>query len=85
MIDLNDDLNPIMITKDAYDTALEHLLTTPFRMVPYFDPGVWGGQGRKEVCNLDRNEKIFLSLMAFEENSVKFDFGGKIIELPTKI
>ena len=86
VIDLNDDLNPIMITKDAYDTALEHLLTTPFRMVPYFDPGVWGGQWMKEVCNLDRNEKNFA--WSFdgipEENSVKFDFGGKIIELPTQ-
>lgn len=86
VIDLNDDLNPVMITKNAYDAALEHLLTTPFRMVPYFDPGVWGGQWMKEVCNLDKRKQNYA--WSFdgvpEENSVKFDFGGKVIELPTQ-
>lgn len=86
VIDLNNDDAPVMITADAYNHALDYLLTTPFRMVPYFDPGVWGGQWMKEVCNLDPSAKNYA--WSFdgvpEENSVKFDFNGKVIELPTQ-
>ncbi|MCK9537021.1 MAG: class I mannose-6-phosphate isomerase [Bacilli bacterium] len=74
----------VMITKDAYDAALHLLTTKPFRLVPYFDPGVWGGQWMKEVCNLEENGSNYA--WSFdgvpEENSLKFSFGGKIIELP---
>ncbi len=76
--------SPVMMTKNAYFHALDHLLTRPFRMVPYFDPGVWGGQWMKEVCNLDPSEKNYA--WSFdgvpEENSIKLGFNEGIFEIP---
>ena len=73
-----------MITKTAYEAALDLLVTKPFRLVPYFDPGVWGGQWMKEVCNLEENGSNYA--WSFdgvpEENSLKFKFGKQVIELP---
>ena len=40
IIDLNLDEEPIMISSRAYKFALEEALRRPFRLVPYFDPGV---------------------------------------------
>ncbi|MBE0700516.1 MAG: class I mannose-6-phosphate isomerase [Acholeplasmataceae bacterium] len=75
-----------MLGKEAYHVALDQLTQKPFRMVPYFDPGVWGGQWMKEVCHLDPREKNFA--WSFdgvpEENSLKLKFGDKIVELPAQ-
>lgn len=57
ILDANIKNNPKMITKDALDYALELISNEPFRVVPYFDPGVWGGQWMKNVCGLDKNKE----------------------------
>jgi mannose-6-phosphate isomerase class I len=44
---------PKMLSKDSFMKALKEVVSKPFSMVPYFDPGVWGGQWMKEKCNLD--------------------------------
>lgn len=73
-----------MISKDTFKTSLHLLSKQPFRTVPYFDPGVWGGQWMKEVCNLDKNQPNYA--WSFdgvpEENSILFDYDGVIVELP---
>lgn len=43
-----------MITQEAFQTAINRISRSPFRLIPYFDPGVWGGQWMKEVCNLPK-------------------------------
>ena len=52
-LDTNDRTNPKMISGRQFLAALELAARRPFRMVPFFDPGPWGGQWMKEVCDLD--------------------------------
>jgi mannose-6-phosphate isomerase class I len=75
---------PKMISGIALKDALAEAVSRPFRVVPFFDPGPWGGQWLKEVCDLDRNKQNFA--WGFdcvpEENSLLFDFGKSIFETP---
>ena len=75
---------PKMISKDDYCNALEKAVNTPFRVVPYFDPGVWGGQWMKEVCGLDKSQNNFAWCFDCvpEENSMLYDFDGVKVEMP---
>lgn len=86
IIDYNDRSNPKMITRSFYEKALDQLVQRPFRMVPYFDPGVWGGQWMKEVCHLDPKEKNYA--WAFdgvpEENSIRLGFSNGFFEIPAQ-
>ena len=52
-IDANRDDDLVMIRRDLFEEALQKAVSGPFRVVPYFDPGVWGGQWMKKVCGLD--------------------------------
>jgi len=47
--------HPVMITRKSFRAGLDQLVRSPFRLIPYFDPGVWGGQWMKEVCGLPEN------------------------------
>lgn len=86
IIDYNVLDEPKMITYENYVKLLDHIIQRPFRMVPYFDPGVWGGQWMKEVMNLDSKEKNYA--WSFdgvpEENSIMVNFGKNVIELPAQ-
>jgi len=86
LIDLNDDHHPKMITQSDYQSCLDQALTQPFRLVPYFDPGVWGGQWMKEVCNLEPNETNYAWCFdgVPEENSIRFAFGDDYITFPAQ-
>ena len=44
VVDTNERNNPKMITGEAFREALCRVSSEPFRLQPYFDPGVWGGQ-----------------------------------------
>lgn len=46
---------PKMITAESYWKGLETAIKSPFRVVPYFDPGVWGGQWMKNKFDLERD------------------------------
>ena len=54
VVDTNVANDPKMISRYTFTESLKQLAQKPFRTVPYFDPGVWGGQWMKEVCDLDR-------------------------------
>lgn len=73
-----------MVSGEAVRAGLCQMTERPFRTVPYFDPGVWGGQWMKEVCGLDRDRENFA--WSFdgvpEENSILLDFGNGKLELP---
>lgn len=75
---------PALVDGDAYHAALSAAVTQPFRMVPYFDPGVWGGDWMKTHFNLPENGSNYA--WSFdgvpEENSLLLDFGGCLIETP---
>jgi len=84
VVDTNRLNDPKMITGDQYLKALETFSRQPFRLVPYFDPGVWGGQWMKERFGLDPKAANYA--WSFdgvpEENSVLARFGDIDVELP---
>ena len=43
---------PKLIAGDCLRAGLKTVVSRPFRVVPYFDPGPWGGHWMEEVCNL---------------------------------
>lgn len=75
---------PKMISSAAVNHALATVATRPFRVVPFFDPGPWGGQWLKAVCGLDRSKPNYA--WGFdcvpEENSLLFRFGQEVFEMP---
>ncbi|WP_367303614.1 class I mannose-6-phosphate isomerase, partial [uncultured Dubosiella sp.] len=83
-LDTNNMEDVKLVKSDAVRAGLEQMAHRPFRLVPYFDPGVWGGQWMKEVCNLDPDKENYA--WSFdgvpEENSIYLDFGNGHIELP---
>lgn len=73
-----------LITGDAFRGALTEASSRPFRVVPYFDPGVWGGQWMKQVCGLDESEPNYA--WSFdgvpEENSLLLSDGDSTFQIP---
>jgi mannose-6-phosphate isomerase class I len=84
VLDTNLPGQPRMITRALFEEGLTAAVRRPFRVVPFFDPGPWGGQWLKEVCDLDRDAVNFA--WGFdcvpEENSLLFGFGDVRFELP---
>ncbi len=84
VIDSTQPDNPKIIPGMALNKALQLAVTRPFRLVPFFDPGPWGGQWLKTVCGLNPEEKNFA--WGFdcvpEENSLLFQFGDLCFETP---
>lgn len=83
-VDTNDISCPKVISRKDYFYAMQKTVKRPFRVVPYFDPGVWGGQWMKDVCGLDKREKNFAWCFDCvpEENSMYYDFGNVRVEMP---
>lgn len=82
-LDTNSDAYKMTAGK-AVRQGLKEIAAQPFRLVPYFDPGVWGGQWMKKVCNLDPDKENYA--WSFdgvpEENSLYLRFGDVRMELP---
>ncbi|TLV03916.1 class I mannose-6-phosphate isomerase [Dyadobacter luticola] len=76
---------PKMLSASTYQKGLDETVSRPFRVVPFFDPGPWGGQWLKEVVDLDRDEVNYA--WGFdcvpEENSLLFKVGEHLFELPS--
>ncbi len=53
LLDTNTRGKPTLVTGQALLAGLHQAARQPFRVVPFFDPGVWGGQWMKQVCDLD--------------------------------
>ena len=84
LLDTNDGRTPKLVTGAAFRQALRHTITRPFRVVPFFDPGPWGGQWMRKVCGLPDGPPNYAWCFECvpEENSLLFDFGGVRIEAP---
>lgn len=85
LLDTNIKGYPKLVTGEAFFEGLEQTVNQPFRVVPYFDQGVWGGQWMKETCNLDKSKENFA--WSFdgvpEENSLYLRYGKTRIEVPS--
>lgn len=75
----------VLTTGEALRAGLRHASTRPFRVVPFFDPGVWGGQWMKEVCGLDPDAENYAWCFDCvpEENSLVLGIDGEEIEIPS--
>ncbi|RYY55671.1 MAG: mannose-6-phosphate isomerase [Chitinophagaceae bacterium] len=76
---------PKMVTGKALNEALEKTVSRPFRLVPFFDPGPWGGQWMKDYFELDPSKPNYAWCFDCvpEENSLLVDFNGIIFETPS--
>lgn len=74
-----------LITGDTFRAALDDAVTRPFRVVPYFDPGVWGGHWMQEKLGIEGDVPNYA--WAFdcvpEENSLALDIDGVRVEMPS--
>ncbi len=84
VLDTTRENKPKLITGVAFQAALQTALNRPFRVVPFFDPGPWGGQWLKDVIDLDRSAVNYA--WGFdcvpEENSLLFSFDCDVVEFP---
>lgn len=84
-LDTNKANYPKMISTKTMLHGLSEVAKSPFRVVPYFDPGPWGGQWMKDVCGLDKTKVNFA--WSFdgvpEENSLLFEIDNEIFEIPS--
>jgi hypothetical protein len=75
---------PKLVTGSAFRDALRHVTTRPFRVVPFFDPGPWGGQWMRSVCGLDESAPNYAWCFDCvpEENSLLVGFGSAQVVIP---
>ena len=73
-----------MIAGDDFRRGLALAVKRPFRVVPFFDPGPWGGQWMKEVCGLPAEAPNYAWCFDCvpEENSLRLGFGATRVEVP---
>lgn len=84
LLDTNRRGEPKMMTGTVFRQALETFAREPFRLVPYFDPGVWGGQWMKGMLDLpDGPPNYAWSFDGVpEENSLYVRVNGIRLEIP---
>lgn len=84
LLDTNDPAIPKMSTGEAFRAGLQCARNRPFRVVPFFDPGPWGGQWMREVCDLPDGPPNYAWCFDCvpEENSLLLDMAGVNIEIP---
>jgi hypothetical protein len=85
LLDTNQRDLPKMISGRLHLRGLKNAAHRPFRVVPFFDPGPWGGQWMKEVCDLPREAENYAWCFDCvpEENSLLLGFGDVNIEIPS--
>jgi mannose-6-phosphate isomerase class I len=85
LIDTNKADAPNMISGDAFRRGLRKAASQPFRVVPFFDPGPWGGHWMERVCNLPDDgapNHAWCFDCVPEENSLLLGFGENRVEIP---
>lgn len=75
---------PKLVTGPAVRDGLKQIARRPFRVVPYFDPGPWGGHWMEKVCGLPKGTPNYAWCFDCvpEENSLLLGFGGTCVEIP---
>lgn len=83
-LDMHQKNQPVMVAATSYHAALAQIAHQPFRLVPYFDPGVWGGKWMQEHLGIDQEkENLAWGFDGVpEENSLYLKFGNVRMEIP---
>lgn len=84
LLDTNDRHSPKLITGSLFRRSLKAVVKRPFRLVPFFDPGPWGGEWMREVCDLPTEAPNYAWCFDCvpEENSLRLGFGAVSVEFP---
>jgi mannose-6-phosphate isomerase class I len=83
-LDTNEAGSPLLVAGASYRRALAITARRPFRLVPFFDPGPWGGEWMRRRFELPAEEPNFAWCFdcVLEENSLLFGFGSRTISSP---
>ncbi len=83
-IDGNVPDRPAMLHGQQFRRALEAVSRRPFRVVPFFDPGPWGGQWMRRMFDLPDGPVNYAWCFDCvpEENSLILKFGAREFETP---
>lgn len=84
LLDIHDETHPKLIAYEDYLVGLTEVATQPFSLVPFFDPGVWGGHWMQKTFGVgEEEENLAWSFTGVpEENSLILDFPQGEIEIP---
>ncbi|HEX5285276.1 MAG TPA: class I mannose-6-phosphate isomerase [Bryocella sp.] len=85
LLDTNLPNAPKMISGESFRKGMSTAVTRPFRVVPFFDPGPWGGHWMERVCELPDDgapNHAWCFDCVPEENSLLLGFGDQRIEIP---
>ena len=84
LLDTNEDAQPKMLSGEQFRHGLSCAARQPFRVVPFFDPGPWGGQWMKQTFGLPDGPVNYAWCFDCvpEENSLLLGFGKTCVEVP---
>jgi mannose-6-phosphate isomerase class I len=85
LLDTNKPGTPNMVSGDAFRHGLRKAASQPFRVVPFFDPGPWGGHWMERFLNLPDDgapNHAWCFDCVPEENSLLLGFGDCRVEIP---
>lgn len=85
LLDTNIPSEPKMISGATFRRGLHKATLRPFRVVPFFDPGPWGGHWMEKVCDLPddgASNHAWCFDCVPEENSLLLGFGDQRVEVP---
>ncbi len=85
VLDTNNRDEPKLVEGEAVREGLRQASLRPFSVVPFFDPGPWGGQWMKDLFDLDPSTENYAWCFNCvpEENSLLLRFGAHTIEIPS--
>jgi mannose-6-phosphate isomerase class I len=86
LLDTNKPGQPMAISGDVFRRSLAAAVKRPFRVVPFFDPGPWGGHWMERVCGLPPDgspNHAWCFDCVPEENSLLLGFGDRRVEVPS--
>ncbi len=84
LLDTTEPQRPKLVSGEVIRQALRIVAMRPFRVVPFFDPGPWGGEWMRRVCDLPPEAPNFAWCFDCvpEENSLRLGFGAISVEIP---
>ena len=85
LLDTNTAGKPKAISGDVFRRSLKKAIERPFRVVPFFDPGPWGGHWMERVLGVpvdDAPNHAWCFDCVPEENSLLLGFGEERVEVP---
>ena len=85
LLDTNRENAPRMIGGELFREALRAVVRQPFSVVPFFDPGPWGGHWMKDNFDLPDGPPNYAWCFNCvpEENSLLLAFGSREFEIPS--